>query len=120
MSIASHYIHSCDTERFTSVGKDGMRQEKRGWRAWETGMACRFVEKEQRVADSVLAERPTITTYTLLFGPGRDVKAKDRIINIVFEDGTTDDGPYTIDAILRRRGRSLKHLSAKLTKGTTR
>jgi hypothetical protein len=120
VSVQSHFIHICDTERFTSVGKDGLRAEKRDWQALEQNMRCRFVVKEQRVADSVFAERLTLTTYVLLFGPGKDIKTKDRIVNIRFEDGTTDDGPYTIDAILPRRARSVRHQSARLTKGTTR
>ncbi len=120
MGVSSHFIHTCNTERFTSVGRDGLKAEKPVWHTWEVGMRCRFVEKEQRVADSATAERPTITTYLLLFGPGRDVKVKDRVVNIVLQDGSTDAGPYTIDALLRRRGKATKHLSARLTKGTTR
>lgn len=120
MSIGAHFIHRCDVERFTSIGRDGLKAEQKDWRPWEVGMPCRFVEKEQRAADSALAERPTITTYLLLFGARRDVKAKDRIVNIVLQDGAVDAGPYTIESILRRRGRATKHLSARLEKGTTR
>jgi hypothetical protein len=120
MGVDAHFIHRCDVERFTSIGRDGLKAEQKSWQVWEQGMRCRFVEKEQRVADSALAERPTITTYLLLFGVGRDVKPKDRIVNIVLEDGTTDAGPYTIEHVLRRRGRAAKHQSARLEKGTTR
>lgn len=120
VSVAAHYMHKADVERFTSLGKDGLKAEKKDWRLWEDDLPCRFVEREERVADSALAERPTITTYLLLFGPGRDVKAKDRIVNIRYEDGTVDPGPYTIDSILVRRARAARHQSARLTKGTTR
>lgn len=120
MGVDSHFIHRCTVERFTSLGRDGLKAEQKDWRSWEVGMPCRFVEKEQRVADSALAERPTTTIYLLLFGARRDVKAKDRIVNIVLQDGTVDVGPYTIENILRRRARATRHLSARLEKGTTR
>lgn len=120
MGVDAHFIHRCDVERYTSIGRDGLKAEQKSWQPWEVGMRCRFVEKEQRVADTALAERPTITTYLLLFGAGRDVKTKDRIVNIVLEDGTTDAGPYTIEQLLHRRGRAAKHQSARLEKGTTR
>jgi hypothetical protein len=125
VSASAHFIHTCDVERFVSVGRDGLKAEKKDWRAQEAEMPCRFVEKQQRVADSALAERPTITTYTLLFGAARDVRAKDRIVNIRVrraggEAETIDAGPYTIDSVLTRRARHARHRSAILTKGTTR
>lgn len=120
MGVSAHFIHRCDVERFTSIGRDGLKAEQKKWQPWENEMPCRFVEQEQKVADSALAERPLITTYLLLFGAQRDVKAKDRVVNIVLQDGSVDAGPYIIERVLRRRSRTTRHLSARLEKGTTR
>jgi len=113
MSIDSHLLHTADIQRATRT-VDSYKAEKLLWGTHLIGVRGRLVIKTQRVADTVLAERPIVTTYRWLISPGVDVRQGDRIANITFEDGTTDAGPYRIEEVMARRGRAVKHISLLL------
>jgi hypothetical protein len=115
MSIDSHLIHQCDIERATTV-RNAYNKSKQNWAANVLDVRCRFIEKAQRRTPDILGEQPITTQYLLLVTPGTDVQAGDRAVNIRYEDGSIDAGPYRIDAIRRRRARSLRHLSLEMEK----
>lgn len=119
MSADAHFIHQCDVQRPTII-KDGYGADKELWPPQVPihllGVRGRLVVKTQRVADTALAEKPTITTYRWLTSQGVDVRIGDRLTNIVFEDGTTDAGPYRIEEVMKRRGRAVRHISLLLEK----
>lgn len=116
MSIDSHLIHSCTIRRFLPAGDDSLKAPKKDWRDWLTGVRCRRVTKQQRVADTAFAERPVITTDMLLVPAGTDVQQGDRVVNIVDETGATTAGPFKIESVIIRRGRAARHVSLILEK----
>ncbi len=119
MSIASQFLDTADIQRPKRV-RDGYNEETLLWPPDApihlTGVRGRLVVKMQRVADSVIAERPVVTTYRWLTGATVDVRQGDRLVNIVFRDGTADAGPYRISEVMMRRGASKRHLSLLLEK----
>jgi hypothetical protein len=56
----------------------------------------------------------TSTTYTLLLPSSADIQDKDRITRIVLEDGTENPGSFVVEAILPRRGKTVRHISVEL------
>jgi len=115
MGIDSHLIHTCQTQRATTQ-PDAYHKSRQVWAAWLTTQRCRLVYKVQRRAPSDLAEQPITTQYLLLVPAGTDVKPGDRVVNVVFEDGTTDAGPYRIAMVLPRRAKAQRHISLQLEK----
>jgi hypothetical protein len=122
MSIDSHLPHRCQIERPQMV-TDGYGAEKLRWPpdipAHLEDVHCRLVVKDQRVGDGVFAERPIITTYTLLVGPGTDVQQGDRATNITDQNGGAlpdGTGTFRIEAIKVRRARAERHRSLALEK----
>lgn len=116
MSIDSHLIMTCTIRRYLPVGDDSLKAPKKDWRNWLTGVRCRRVTKQQRVADTAFAERPVVTVDLLLVPPGTDVQQGDRVIDIRDETGATEAGPYKIESIIIRRGRAARHVSLVLEK----
>ncbi len=100
MGIAAHFLHVCDIQR--------------GGKTVATDVRCRLVAKAQRILDSVSGQAPIVTSYLMLFGRDTDVKSSDRIINVRFQDGTTDPNIYDIRARLTRNARAVHHISCQL------
>ncbi len=115
MSIDSHLLHTCRVQRATTQ-PDAYKASKAVWTDWLTAQRCRLVYKVQRRAPDVLSEQPITTQYLLLVPAGTDVRPGDRVVNVVFEDGTTDAGPYRIASVLPRRARAQRHVSLQLEK----
>lgn len=115
MSIDSHLIHTCTTQRATTQS-DAYKASKPAWSTLLSGLRCRLVYKAQRRVPDIIAEQPITTQYLLLVPAGTDIKPGDRVVNVVFEDGTTDAGPYRIEAVLPRRARAQRHISLQLEK----
>lgn len=116
MSIASHFIHRCTRQRPT-ITTDALGADVREWESDQvSGIACRLVEKSQRVPLSELAERPVITTYTLLVAADADVQQGDRIVSVrdARTDETVEAGPFTIESLVRRNARGPRHKSLQL------
>jgi len=113
MSIDSHLIHRCSTQRATTT-QDAYKASRKTWALNLQDERCRLVVKTQSRRPDILSQEPVITTYTLLLRPGVDVQIGDRVVNVQFEDRTTDAGPYTIEAVLTRRGRAARHISLQL------
>lgn len=113
MSVESHMIHTCTTQRAV-VTVDDLNQSTSSWGDWLSELICRLVIKDQRNPFSALAGDPVTTTHLLLVPADSDIVAGDQIIDIEFEDGTTDAGPFRIEAIRPRRGRAARHMSLSL------
>ena len=115
MPIATHLIHLCTIQRSTKT-LDAYRNAVETWRDVAVGVQCRLVAKAQRVFSDELAQWFTLTTYTVLLPAGTDIQTADRVANVVYEDGSTDAGPFTVNAVLPRRGVGLHHISVQVTR----
>lgn len=113
MGLDAHFLHTCTIQR-PSASLDELGSDVQGWATRAVGERCRLVIKDQRVPSSETAERPVITTYTLFVGPRAGIRQGDRVINVTFEDGTVEAGPFRADSILPRRARSVRHVTVKL------
>ena len=107
-------IHTCRVRRTPETELDALGADRGRSDTVPDRISCRLVIKDQRVGDGVFAERPIITTYTLLARWDADIRAGDEIVNVVFEDGTEDDRIYRIESLLPRRSNTQRHKSAKL------
>jgi hypothetical protein len=114
MSFGSFLIHTCRIERSyqTTTNAHGLG-DKRG-NVVSEDQRCRLVVKSERINRSELAEGMTITTYSLLLPSSVDIQDKDRITRIVLEDGTENPGSFVVEAILPRRGKTVRHISVEL------
>lgn len=113
MSVDSHLLHTCSIQRAT-LTKDALNAEVKTWVGFATAVRCRLVIRAQRVGDTAFAERPIVTTHRLLIPAGTNVQQGDRIVNVVDEEGTTDAGPFAILEVMKRRGRTVRHVSLLL------
>ncbi len=73
---------------------------------------CRLVAKSERMAAPDKGFL-VATTYTLLLPAGLDVTTADRVSEVVIEDMAVR-GPFTIEAMLPRRGKVERFLSLSL------
>ena len=118
MSVGAHLLDTCAVQR-PDAQPDGYGEADpargQGWQAVAEAVRCRLVVKEQRVGDGAFAERPVVTTYTLLVGPGADVRPGDRI-TAVRQPGelVASAAVYRIESVLRRRSRHAHHVSCRL------
>jgi hypothetical protein len=115
MSFATWLIHTCTIERATET-LDAYRNAKQTWAAVAAGVPCRLVEKSARALVSERVESTVITTYTLLVSPDVDLRERDRISRVTLEDGTTVNDTFVVTGILARRGATLRHRSALLSR----
>lgn len=122
MGIDSHLIHQCEIQRGRAT-TDSYGAERVRWPpdipAHLTDVFCRLIIKDQRVGDGAFAERPIVTTYTLLVPPQHqgkaiDIRQGDRAANIRDEEGMVEAGPFRIDSIKKRRARAVRHISLLL------
>lgn len=113
MSVASHFIHTCTIQRATEA-EDEYNENTKTWATHLSGVRFRLIEKNEREAPGVMAEQPLITTYLALMPADTDVDEDDRITEIIYEDGSTDDRIFTIETKAIRRGRAAKHISLQL------
>lgn len=112
MSLAAHFLHKAVLQRdMGTVDAYGVHQS-----AWQDlpPVACRLVEKVQRIANDERTETVGFTTYTLLVGAEVEVNERMRVLKVVLEDGSETLGPFVIQAILKRRTRALMHKSLAL------
>ncbi len=120
MSVGAHLIHTCDLKRATAPNQDGYQANRKTYTTTEAGVACRLTEKTQRVMDTATGEAAIVTTYLMLFVPTADVRVADQVTNITDQRGDVetvasgDAAIFRISALLKRRGRSVRHLSAQL------
>lgn len=108
MGIDAYLIHTCKTQR-PRIVQDEYNHNVEALDDWLLDQPCRLIIRTQRVALSELAEKPILTTYMLLLPPYADVAQGDRVVDVVYEDGTIEAGPFEIESVLPRRGRAERH-----------
>ncbi len=121
MSVASSLPHRCTIERDRAreTSLDDHRGHVPDWQPVAEGVPCRLVTRTQRVPDGVLAESPTITTYTLLLSARQDIRPGrvDRIVDVTDRAGNViEPGPFSVEQLVRRTGGAgaRSHISAAL------
>lgn len=114
MSIDEHLIHTCTIERPYRARTNAHGLGDDLYKTIAETQACRMVIKDQRMAASQTAEQPVVTLYLLLLPANADLAQGDRITAVTFETGQTMVDGFRVTAILPRRARSQRHISAKL------
>lgn len=114
MALGDHLLHTCAIQRADKAQRDAYQQAVPVWADLATGVACRLVERSQRVFDHERAQLVTVTTYTLLLPAGTDVRPDDRVTAVADNGALLDAGPFRIASVLRRRAMAEHHVSATL------
>ncbi len=109
MAIGDHFIHQCTIDRPDET-LDAYGNADPVYRQIASGVACRLVEKDERVWSTELQESMVVTKYLLLLGAGVDVSERDRV---AVNDGVSTR-TFTIAARLKRNARGPHHISARL------
>lgn len=103
------YPDKCDVER-----KKRMPQEIGSNASYQPHLFDQpavYSEKENSDFNSITAEWVNTTMITMLFPIDTDIKAGDRIKNIILRDGTKIPKNHGIEGVTRSNGRMHKHLS---------
>lgn len=80
-----------------------------------TKVRCRLVEKQKTWITDERSESLVVTESKMLFPPGTDLQARDRVTKVTLEDGTVVSAVFEIrQPPVTRRGRSARHLSAQV------
>lgn len=114
-AFSRQLVHICDIQSY-APGRSSIGGVSKTWIPSQTGVACRYVEKEEKFADEQLGLISQLVRR-LLLAPDVSVNSNDRIANIRDRDGTTvlAAGPFQILERLNRQGhRRANHLSLKL------
>lgn len=114
MGIDAHLVHRCTIKRNTSPERDAYNNAKASWTPVESAVHCRLVEDRETRATNENAQGVVTTTYSLLVLAGTDIESGDRVVDVVYEDGTTDERVFEVTGALTRRGTSARHKSATL------
>lgn len=115
MSIGAHLIHRCTIRWVSSTQADPLGNDKDVWSDWAVDVPCRLVIKGQRAIDTERAQYVTVTSYKLLLPATIELPdGKKRVADLVYEDGAEESGEFSIEAILPRRGRTVRHISCEL------
>jgi hypothetical protein len=114
MSVAAHLAHRCTIQRRPTTTPDVYGQRQATYTAVAVDVPCRFIEREVRAPLGSLAEQPVIVATTVLFDAATDIRETDRIVNVVFDDGTQDAGPFVVRTLTTRRAgrRGVVHRTA--------
>lgn len=114
MSIGAHLIHRCTIAR-RQTRPDELRGEIVTYDEEHLrNQPVRLVVKTSRVYSSERGALISQITYQALLPPGLDVRAGDRLQDVVFEDGSESDALYEITSIATRRGRAARHITLEL------
>ncbi len=107
-------IHTCTVQRNTPV-QSASGDLIPGWADVSTLTICRFVEKQERIANEGLGF-PTLEQPMLLFNNGVDIAEEDQIVDIAWlvDGAAVDAGPFRVDAVLDRNTGTAHHISLKL------
>lgn len=109
----AHLLHRCTVQRAT-VTADPYGNDVRNWADWLTDVHCRLVIRSQRAADSSLAQEPVVSEYRLFLPPHTDVREGDRIADLTLEDGSAVAETFSVEMILPRRSRTMRHITLQL------
>ena len=103
-------IHQCTIQR-TTPAQSSTGELIDSWANVGT-VDCRYVQKNERIADAS-SGFPLLRSDMLLLNNGEDVIEEDRVINIVYKsDGSSvDAGPFSIESLLERNTGGAHHIS---------
>lgn len=113
MSFDAQLLHTCTIER-AGQALDAYQNASRVWSAIAVGVPCRLVEKQERVLQSERVESTVRTAYTLLLPADAQIVERDRISAVTLEDGRVVSSVFTVAALLTRRARVARHVTAQL------
>lgn len=113
MSINAHLIHRCTVQQSTSQ-PDEYGDDRLTWANVYTNVWCRLVIGTQRVLDTAQAEEPRVTTYKMFFPSGTIIAEGNRVASVTLEDGTVMSETFSIEAIMPRRARAVRHITCEL------
>ncbi len=114
MSLDRLMIHTCVIVRDSQTGEDPLGNPVKQRTETVYSGICRLVEKQERVWSDELGTASKVTTYTLLIPGGVVIQERDRIKEIVLEDGSKLEDSFAVKAALVRRKRNASHLSISL------
>jgi hypothetical protein len=113
MSFAALLIHTCTIQRATRT-EDAYHNVVEAWSDVATDVACRFTEKKRTLLINERAEKGFIVSSNLLVSGYVDLRERDQIKNIKLTDGSVVERTFTVQELLNRNARSLRHKSALL------
>jgi head-tail adaptor len=114
MSLDAHLIHTCIIQRATRT-TDAYGNVVETWSDAATDVACRLVAKTKTMFVSETAEKAVLVSYLLLVRGDVDVRDRDRVSQVTYEDGSVETRTFSIESLLNRRGGALHHKSAFLS-----
>lgn len=118
MAFGDHLLHTCTIQRADKTQMDAYQQAKPVWADLETGIACRLVERTQRIVNDERTQLTAVTAFTLLLPAGTDILEDDRVTDLADGGVVFDAGPYHVTAVLRRRAWAEHHVSVALERVT--
>jgi hypothetical protein len=113
--LAAHFDHRCDVQRY-SLAVDAYNNQARTPGPHLSDVPCRLVIKAQRGFNSLTGQWMVTTAYKLFVVHSLDVKAGDRITNLVDETGSINAHNFEVEAALPHRGRTVQHRTLELRK----
>lgn len=113
MSFDAWLIHTATVQHATDVA-NAYGNSRPAWETDAQEIACRFIERQERIFGDRGAESMAITAYTLLVEPDAALQERDRISSVTFEDGTVQAGVYVVKSLVERRGAVSRHKSATM------
>lgn len=114
MSLESLLIHTCTIVRDSGADEDALGNPIKPIETPVYSGMCRLVEKAERVWDDERSQASKVTTYKLLLPAGTSVQERDRVKEVVLEDGVTLGNAFAVKASLTRRALAARHLSVDL------
>jgi hypothetical protein len=114
MSLDSHLIHTCTIENGTGGNLNPYNNAKKEYGVPLEGVRCRLVESQEHVWNDQRQESTIQTIYKLILPPNIQIQERARISQVTTEDGTILVDLFRVKAMLPRRARSTRHLTATL------
>jgi hypothetical protein len=109
MSFLSRLTCTCTIERNTPAAASTEGHLPSSWAAIASGVWCSL--SPIAAAEQKQNTQALLSTHKLFFQQGQDVTEKDRITNIVYQDGTADSAIFNILHV-DRPASNLAHLEA--------
>jgi hypothetical protein len=114
MSLDSLLIHTCEIVRDVQTGEDALGNPVSQKTEAVYSGNCRLVESQERVWSDELRTASKVMSYKLLLPCGADLRERDRVQEVVLEDGSMIENYFVIKSVLARRSLHLNHLSVEL------
>ena len=114
MSVASQMIHTCKIVRDLQTSEDALGNPVKQRNVAVYSGICRLIESQERVWNDALGTASKVTKYKLLIPCGADLRERDRIEEIILEDGSKLTNYFALKSVLVRRTNRISHLSVEL------